>query len=89
MFLVHNPVDQVIWWVVIIGGVSTIGLALLFGVASAPGHLVVSNVLAFSIGLVLLLIFVMDRPFSGASRVTSEPFGYVQEQMQRQIEGGT
>jgi hypothetical protein len=81
MFLVSNPIDTVIWWVVIAGGISTVTLALLFGVANAPGHLIVSNLLAFSIGLVLLLIFVMDRPYSGASRVTVEPFVYVQQRM--------
>lgn len=81
MFLVHNPIDTVIWWVVVVGGVSTVTLALLFGVPNTPGHLVVSNILAFSVGLVLLLIFVMDRPFSGSSRVTVEPFLYVQERI--------
>jgi hypothetical protein len=81
MFLAHNPIDEVIWGVVIVGGISTVLLALLFGVASAPGHLLVSNILAFSIGLVLLLIFVMDRPFSGSSRVTPEPFVYVQDRL--------
>lgn len=87
MFLAHNPIDAVIWWVVIAGGFSTVTLALLFGVPNAPGHLLVSNLLAFSIALVLLLIFVMDRPFSGASRVTAEPFHYVQERIAA-LDGG-
>jgi hypothetical protein len=82
-----RAVDAVIWWVVIAGGLSTVSLALLFGVPSAPGHLIVSNLLAFSIALVLLLIFVMDRPFSGTSRVTLEPFHYVQERMAAAGEG--
>jgi hypothetical protein len=81
MFLAHNPIDAIIWWVVIAGGLSTVGLALMFGVPNAPGHLLVSNLLAFSIALVLLLIFVMDRPFAGASRITAEPFHYVQERI--------
>lgn len=81
MFLAHNPIDGIIWGVVIAGGISTVTLALLFGVANAPGHLVVSNVLAFSVALVLLLIFAMDRPFAGSSRVTAEPFVYVQDRL--------
>jgi hypothetical protein len=80
MFLSENPIDSIIWWVVVLGGVSTVSLALLFGVQSA-GHFIVSNVLAFSIGLVILLIFVMDRPFTGSSPVTVEPFVYVQERL--------
>jgi hypothetical protein len=80
MFLSENPIDAIIWWVVILGGGSTISLALLFGVQSA-GHFIVSNVLAFSVGLVILLIFVMDRPFTGSSPVTVQPFVYVQERM--------
>lgn len=89
MFLVHNPIETVIWWVVVVGGVSTVTLALLFGVASAPGHLIISNILAFSVGLVLLLIFVMDRPYAGASRVTAEPYTYVLDQIRTiQAEGG-
>jgi hypothetical protein len=80
MFLFENPIDAIIWWVVILGGISTVGLALLFGVPSA-GHFVVSNTLAFSVGLVILLIFVMDRPFTGSSPVNVQPFVYVQERM--------
>jgi hypothetical protein len=86
MFLSENPIDAIIWWVIILGGISTVSLALLFGVQSA-GHFIVSNVLAFSIGLVILLIFVMDRPFTGSSPVTVEPFVYVQEQMTAMPDG--
>jgi hypothetical protein len=86
MLLSENPIDAIIWWVVIFGGISTVSLALLFGVQSA-GHFVVSNVLAFSIGLVILLIFVMDRPFTGSSPVTVEPFVYVQEAMTAERDG--
>ena len=80
MFMAVNPIEAVIWWVMVIGGLSTVALALLFGVPSR-GHLLVSGVLAFSIALVMLLVFVMDAPFVGSSRVTAEPFAYVQERM--------
>lgn len=81
MFLADNPLDAVIWWVVVAGGFSTVGLAFLFGVQNTPGHLVVSNLLAFSIGLAFVLIIAMDRPFSGEPRATAEPFRYVLERM--------
>jgi hypothetical protein len=87
MFVADNGISAVIWWVVVLGAVSTVGLALVFGIKNAPGHLLVSDVLALSIGLVLLLIIAMDRPFSGASRVTSAPFEYVQDRLAAIAEG--
>lgn len=81
MFSAGNSLDPVIWWVVIAGGLGTIAMSLLFGVHNAPGHLVISNLLAFSISLVIVLIVAMDRPFTGQPRVTAEPFIYVQERL--------
>lgn len=81
MYAASNALDSVIWWVVIAGGLGTVAMALLFGVYNAPGHLVISNLLAFSISLVIVLIVAMDRPFTGQPRVTAEPFVYVQERL--------
>lgn len=87
MFLADNGIKAVIWWVVALGAVTTVGLALVFGIQNAPGHLMLSNILALSISLVLLLIIATDRPFSGASRVTSEPFGFIQSRMSAASDG--
>lgn len=81
MFAAGNALDGVIWWVVIAGGIGTVAMALLFGVSS-PGHIVISNLLAFSISLVIVLIVSMDRPFTGQPSVTPEPFRYVKEKLQ-------
>ena len=81
MFAAGNELDSVIWWVIIAGGIGTVAMALLFGVHNSRGHLIVSNLLAFSISLVIVLIVAMDRPFTGQPRVTSEPFVYVQARL--------
>lgn len=81
MFSATNSLDSVIWWVVIAGGLGTVAMSLLFGIHSARGHLIISNLLAFSISLVIVLIIAMDRPFTGQPRVTAEPFVYVQERL--------
>lgn len=81
MFAASNALDGVVWWVVIAGGIGTVTMALLFGVSS-PGHVIISNLLAFSISLVIVLIVAMDRPFTGQPSVTAEPFRYVHERLE-------
>jgi hypothetical protein len=81
LFISSDGIKPVIWWVVALGAVTTVGLALVFGIQNPQGHLMVSSILALSISFVLLLIVSMDRPFSGASRVTSEPFAFVKERL--------
>jgi amino acid transporter len=81
MFILDGGIKPVIWWVMAMGAIATIGLALAFGVHNTGGHLLVSNTLAVSIALVFLLIVSMDSPFSGSTRVMPEVLERAQQRL--------
>jgi hypothetical protein len=77
MFLSEDTTGVLVWLVVIAGAFTTVSFALVFGVPNARGHLLLTNLLALSIALVLVLMVVLDRPFVGADGLSPEPFEYV------------
>jgi len=71
----------ILWWVLLVGGVVTIVSACLMGGTNGPLH--TFQVLCFSllIGLVLVAIADIDRPFQGSVHVGDEPFRRAQMNM--------
>jgi hypothetical protein len=74
IFTTGSGIAPLVWWVLIAGATITVGLALVFGLPSWRGHLLLANMLALSIALVFVLIIAMDRPFVGGSGVSPESF---------------
>jgi hypothetical protein len=74
IFTTGSGIAPLVWWVLISGAAITVGLALVFGLPSWRGHLLLANMLALSIALVFVLIIAMDRPFVGGSGVSPESF---------------
>jgi hypothetical protein len=72
---------QILWWVLIVGGVLTIASGCLFGSGSFGLHAVQVFALSTLISLVLLAIADIDRPFQGAVHVTSYAFQRAQAHM--------
>ena len=64
----------VLWVVLLSGGVINLGYTYLFGVRSLTVHLIITTALTAMTTLLLLVILIMDHPFAGSFRVTSEPF---------------
>ncbi len=73
IFSGNNTVPPVIWLVLLIGGAITIGYTFLFGTRSAAAHHAMTAGLTLTVTLILFLIFILDHPFTGASRITSLP----------------
>ena len=69
--LVDQGVSDVLWIALVVGAVVTIGFAMIFGLRSAALHVVMTASLAVTIGVLLFVAVVMDRPFGGG--VTVEP----------------
>jgi hypothetical protein len=63
----------VLWTAIIVGGVLTMGFALLFGVANERLHYLMIGSLAGIIGLQIFVILVLSFPFAGNVRVSPEP----------------
>jgi hypothetical protein len=72
----EKPVS-VLWAAIIIGGIVTVGFALLFGVSNERLHYVMVGGFAAVLALQILVILVLSHPFSGDVRVTPEPFEHV------------
>jgi hypothetical protein len=68
---VDQGVSSVLWIALVVGAFVTVGFAMLFGLRSAALHIVMTASLAVTIGVLLFVAVVMDRPFGGG--VTVEP----------------
>ena len=75
-------IPGVIWWIMILGGVLTVGFSFLFGMPSFPMHLVMTGMLAAAMGLVMVLIIALDWPFRGDLSVSTTAFELVRASME-------
>jgi hypothetical protein len=79
------------WGVLLVGGVITIGFTFLFGTRNARAQALMTACLALIICTVLLSILALQGPFTGITRVDSEPFHQVDQilEQSRQLGDGT
>jgi hypothetical protein len=68
---VEQGVADVLWIALVLGGGVTVGFAMIFGLRSAALHVLMTASLAMTIGVLLFVAIVIDRPFGGG--VTVEP----------------
>ena len=68
---------SILWAAIIIGGIVTVGFALLFGVSDERLHYAMVAGFAAVLALQVLVILVLSHPFSGEVKVTPEPFEHV------------
>ena len=64
----------ILWVVLILGGVITVGFTYLFGLESALVHLLMVAALAFTISLSLFTVAALDQPFQGDVRIHPDAF---------------
>ena len=69
-----RTIPGVLWTALIVGGVVTIGFALLFGLQRAVLHSLMLGSLAALVGVLLFVAMEMDRPFAGGVAIQPEPF---------------
>ena len=70
---VDQGVSGVLWLALVVGAVVTIGFATIFGLRSAALHIVITGSLAATIGVLLFVAVVIDRPFGGGVTVERRP----------------
>ncbi len=71
---VDRGVPGVLWIALIVGGLVTIGFALLFGLERAVLHSLMVGSLTALIGVLLFVALMINYPFSGSVAVAPEPF---------------
>jgi uncharacterized membrane protein YraQ (UPF0718 family) len=75
-------IPSVLWGVLVVGGISVVGFAYLFGLENTLVHKLMVAVLALIISLVLFTIGVLEYPFSVDVRVGPEPIELVLERFE-------
>ncbi len=84
IFAGNDTVPPVIWLVILVGGVITVSYTYLFGMKNIKTQYMLTGTLTITITLILFLIYVLDHPFTGTSKVSTEPLKQVMEIMQKE-----
>lgn len=82
IFAGNDTVPPVIWLVLLVGGVFTISYTFFFGMKNLRAQYLITATLTITITSILFLIFVLDHPFTGTSRVSLEPLREAMAAMQ-------
>jgi Protein of unknown function (DUF4239) len=83
IFAGNDTVPPVIWLVLLVGGVFTVSYTYFFGMKNIRAQYMITSTLTVTITLILFLIYVLDHPFTGTSKVSLEPFRQVIEIMRK------
>jgi hypothetical protein len=83
IFAGNNTVPPIIWLVLLAGGLMTVLYTYCFGMQNIKAQCLITASLTVTISLILFLIYVLDRPFTGASKVSTEPLRQVLDVMQK------
>jgi hypothetical protein len=65
----EEGIPTILWVVLVIGGISTVGFTYLFGMENTWAHRLMVATLAMVIALVLFTVGAMEYPFSGGARI--------------------
>ena len=83
IFAGNDTVPLAIWLVLLVGAVFTVSYTFFFGMKNIRAQYVIATTLTVTITLILFLIYVLDHPFTGTSKVSAQPLKDVMEMMQR------
>ncbi len=72
----RSQLPAMLWAVLIVGAIVTLGSACLFGVEDLKVHMIQIFFLSFMISLVLVAISNIDQPFRGPVHVSSDSFRF-------------
>jgi Na+/proline symporter len=73
IFAGNDTVPPVIWLVLLVGGVFAVSYTFFFGMKNIRAQYLITTTLTVLISSILFLVYVLDHPFTGTSRVSLEP----------------
>jgi Na+/proline symporter len=83
IFAGNDTVPLAVWLVLLVGGVITISYTYFFGMKNIKSQYLMTAALTVTITLILVLIYILDHPFTGTSKVSTEPLKQVLEIVQK------
>jgi Na+/proline symporter len=83
IFAGNDTVPLAVWLVLLVGGVITISYTYFFGMKNIKSQYLMTAALTVTITLILVLIYILDHPFTGTSKVSTEPLKEVLEIVQK------
>ena len=84
IFTGNDTVPYVVWLVLLVGAVFTVCFNYLFGMKNIRAQYLITATLTITMSQILFLIYVLDHPFTGASRISTDPLRQVMEVMQQE-----
>jgi uncharacterized membrane protein len=84
IFANNDTVPAAIWLVLLMGAVFTVSYTFFFGMKNIKCQYLIVTTLTVTITSILFLIWVLDHPFTGASKISAEPLQDVLEIMQKE-----
>ena len=84
IFTGNDTVPYVVWLVLLVGAIFTVCFNYLFGMKNIRAQYLITATLTITMSQILFLIYVLDHPFTGASRISTDPLRQVMEVMQQE-----
>ncbi|MGC1322011.1 MAG: DUF4239 domain-containing protein [Candidatus Udaeobacter sp.] len=88
IFAGNDTVPPVIWLVLLVGGVIAVSYTFFFGMKNIRAQYLITMTLTVTVTSILFLVYVLDHPFTGTSRVSLEPLIKASAAMQSDSVGG-
>ena len=82
IFAGNNTVPPVIWLVLLVGGVIAVSYTFFFGMKNIRAQYLITTTLTATVTSILFLVYVLDHPFTGTSRVSFAPLTEAMAAMQ-------
>ncbi len=83
IFAGNDTVPPVIWLVLLVGGTFAVSYSFFFGMKNIKAQYLITTTFTVTLTSILFLIYVLDHPFTGTSRVSLEPLRQAMASMQK------
>src|SRR6184192_27029 len=83
IFAGNDTVPPVIWLVILVGGTFAVSYSFFFGMKNIRAQYLITTTFTVTLTSILFLIYVLDHPFTGTSKVSLEPLKQVMAEMQQ------
>jgi len=84
IFAGNDTVPPVIWLVLLVGGVFAVSYTFFFAMKNIRAQYLITTTLTVTVTSILFLIYVLDHPFTGTSRVSLAPLRQAIATMQQE-----